>query len=145
MTRDYSKFFPSTSQHEPQPRRRSTLETYGWQPFFAQQIDIAELTDTPPVRITEVHRAAIHVVGDDIDQTIPPVTGATVGDWLLLNPKAPPSSRVLRRKSILKRRAPGTDRQEQLIAANLDTCFIVTSCNQDFKHCPPRTLHRIVL
>jgi ribosome biogenesis GTPase len=32
----------------------------------------------------------------------------------------------------VKRRAPGTDRQVQLIAANIDTAFIVSSCNQDF-------------
>ncbi|WP_367277271.1 ribosome small subunit-dependent GTPase A [uncultured Tateyamaria sp.] len=44
----------------------------------------------------------------------------------------PKSSRVLRRKSLIKRRAPGTDRREQLIAANVDTAFVVTSCNQDF-------------
>ncbi|MEP5153964.1 ribosome small subunit-dependent GTPase A, partial [Planktotalea sp.] len=31
-----------------------------------------------------------------------------------------------------KRRSPGKDRFEQLIAANLDTAFTVTSCNADF-------------
>jgi ribosome biogenesis GTPase len=39
---------------------------------------------------------------------------------------------VLERLSLLKRRAPGTDRQIQLIAANIDTVFVVSSCNQDF-------------
>jgi ribosome biogenesis GTPase len=38
----------------------------------------------------------------------------------------------LRRTSLIKRRAPGTGRRLQLIAANIDTLFIVTSCNQDF-------------
>ncbi len=132
MIRDYSKFFPSTEQNGPSEPHRSPLETYGWQPFFAQQIDIGALTETPPVRVTEVHRNALHVVGDTIDTAISPLPDATVGDWLLLNPALPQSSQILRRKSILKRRAPGTDRQEQLIAANIDTCFVVTSCNQDF-------------
>jgi ribosome biogenesis GTPase len=39
---------------------------------------------------------------------------------------------LLSRKSLIKRRAPGHDRKEQLIAANLDTAFVVTSCNNDF-------------
>ncbi len=51
----------------------------------------------------------------------------------MLDSTRPRSSRVLERTSLIKRRAPGTDRQEQLIAANIDTVFIVTSCNQDFK------------
>ncbi|WP_367647581.1 ribosome small subunit-dependent GTPase A [Ruegeria arenilitoris] len=51
----------------------------------------------------------------------------------MLDSTRPRSSRVLERTSLIKRRAPGTDRQEQLIAANIDTAFIVTSCNQDFK------------
>jgi ribosome biogenesis GTPase len=39
---------------------------------------------------------------------------------------------VLERKSLIKRRAPGTSREVQLIAANIDTVFVVTSCNADF-------------
>lgn len=39
--------------------------------------------------------------------------------------------RVLSRANLLKRRAPGPDRKEQMIAANVDTVFIVASCNQD--------------
>lgn len=132
MIRDYSQFFPPNTVARDKARPISTLETYGWQPFFAQQISIDELTESPPVRVVEVHRNAMRVIGDNIDLSIPPRPDATVGDWLLLSPDAPQSPRVLERKSVLKRRAPGTDRKEQLIAANIDTCFVVTSCNQDF-------------
>lgn len=132
MTRDYSKFFPQTPKGGKPQRRHSPLETYGWQPFFAQQTDVEELIRTPPVRVVEVHRNGLRAIGDDIDQLFVPRPDVTVGDWLLLNREDPPESRVLGRKSLLKRRAPGTGRQEQLIAANIDTCFIVTSCNQDF-------------
>lgn len=41
-------------------------------------------------------------------------------------------TRVLRRRNLFKRRAPGDPRKEQMIAANIDTVFIVASCNQDF-------------
>lgn len=92
-----------------------------------------ELAETPPVRVVEVHRSGLHVRGDDVDTTIPPNPEATVGDWLLLDRDRPHASRILERISLIKRRAPGTDRQIQLIAANIDTAFIVSSCNQDFK------------
>ena len=132
MTRDYSQFLPMQSGPTTPAPDPSTLAALGWQPFFAQQTDIDELTETPPARIIEVHRNALHVVGEGIDQTIPTRPDVTVGDWLLLNPSQPEASRVLARKSLIKRRAPGMDRQEQLIAANVDTALIVTSCNQDF-------------
>jgi ribosome biogenesis GTPase len=70
--------------------------------------------------------------GDGIDETIPPGPDATVGDWLLYDRERPRSSRVLERNSLIKRRAPGTGREVQLIAANIDTVFVVTSCNADF-------------
>ena len=57
---------------------------------------------------------------------------ASASNWLLLDRARPRSSQVLERKSLLKRRAPGTDREVQLIAANIDTVFVVTSCNADF-------------
>ena len=131
MTRDYSKFLP-LSKNDGTERPYSKLQALGWQPFFAQQISMEELAETPPVRVTEVNRNALRVVGDEIDSTIPPNQNVTVGDWLLLDSDLPHSSRLLERKSLIKRRAPGSDRQVQLIAANIDTVFIVTSCNQDF-------------
>lgn len=132
MTRDYSNLFPATSRVLGATDRPIFLNTLGWQPYFSQQIDMSELVQTPPVRIVEVHRNGLHVIGDGIDEVLPPRKDATVGDWLLFDRDNLKSSRVLDRKSLIKRRAPGTDRHEQLIAANIDTGFIVTSCNQDF-------------
>jgi ribosome biogenesis GTPase len=132
MNRDYSKFLPPDMAGARSQRPLSALETLGWQPFFAQQISVEELTETPPVRVITVHRTTLHVVGADIDETIPAQPDVTVGDWLLFDRTDPQSSRVLDRKSLVKRRAPGSDRQVQLIAANIDTAFIVTSCNPDF-------------
>jgi ribosome biogenesis GTPase len=40
--------------------------------------------------------------------------------------------RILNRTSLFKRPTPGDDRRIQLIAANVDTLFIVSSCNHDF-------------
>jgi ribosome biogenesis GTPase len=133
MTRDYSNFLPRRARDAGSHAKLSPLQALGWQPFFAQQISVDDLSATPPVRVVEVHRSGLHVLGDNIDTVLPPRADLTAGDWLMLDPSHPRSSRVLERASLIKRRAPGTDRQEQLIAANIDTAFIVTSCNQDFK------------
>ncbi len=132
MKRDHFQFLPLSPGDEGSRQHLSPLAALGWQPFFSQQTDIDELAEMPPVRVVEVHRNALHVLGEDIDETIPPLPDVTVGDWLLLNREHSKFSRVLERKSLIKRRAAGTDRQEQLIGANIDTAFIVTSCNQDF-------------
>jgi len=110
----------------------SLLQKLGWGPFFADQADASVMAETPPVRVTEVHRSGHHVVGEGIDTILPPRPDATVGDWILLNAEEPAESVVLERKNLIKRRAPGPERQVQLIGANLDTTFIVTSCNDDF-------------
>jgi ribosome biogenesis GTPase len=129
MTRDFSQFLGNTAAPAP---KLTPLQLLGWQPFFAQQTDTDEMVETPPVRITEVHRNGLHAIGDGIDEYIAPVERATVGDWFLLNRDFPSKSRLLERKSLIKRRAAGHDRTVQFIAANLDTAFIVTSCNADF-------------
>jgi ribosome biogenesis GTPase len=132
MVRDYSAFLPGQTAARPAPREPTALERLGWGPAFARQIDADALTATPPVRVVAVHRSGLQVAGEGIDETIPPGPEATVGDWLLLDRGRPRSSRVLERSSLIRRRAPGSDRQVQLIAANIDTLFVVTSCNQDF-------------
>tara|TARA_R110002049_G_scaffold188402_2_gene356792 strand:+ start:6527 stop:7594 length:1068 start_codon:yes stop_codon:yes gene_type:complete len=128
MTRDYSHLFPTAKT----PTPPSPLRCLGWQHFFAQQLSADELIETPPARVTAVHRSRFHVLGDGIDVQVPPLPDTTVGDWVLYDPATGTATRRLERKSLIKRRAPGTDRAVQLIAANIDTAFIVTSCNQDF-------------
>ena len=55
-----------------------------------------------------------------------------VGDWVLYDPDTRSVTRLLDRRSVLSRRAAGHVAKAQLIAANVDTLFIVTSCNADF-------------
>lgn len=129
MSPDYSQFMPGASAADV---KLTGLAALGWQPFFAQQSDIEEMETTPPVRVTQVHRSGLTAIGEAGTVTIPTGPEATVGDWLMYNVQLPTSSRILERKSLIKRRAAGHDRSVQLIAANLDTAFIVTSCNRDF-------------
>jgi ribosome biogenesis GTPase len=55
-----------------------------------------------------------------------------VGDWLLIDRNTQSLVRILDRTSLFKRPAPGDARRLQLIAANVDTLFVVTSCDEDF-------------
>ncbi len=132
MVRDYSALFPDAANALPVRREPTALEAFGWGSEFAQQVDAEEIVSTPPARVVAVHRNGFLVKGDGIEETLPPDIDVTVGDWLMLDRAKPKESRVLSRKSLIKRRAPGTDRRVQLIAANIDTVFVVTSCNMDF-------------
>ncbi len=132
MARDYSKYLPTKSKNQTTKRTLSTLEILGWQPHFSSQITAEELPLTQPVRVIEVHREGLQTKGEGIDVVLPPDAEVTVGDWLLIDRQNPDSHRLLERKSLIKRRAAGTERKIQLIAANIDTSFIVSSCNQDF-------------
>ena len=117
---------------------KTDLTTLGWSTFFSAQIKPDEQETTIPARVLSVHRGGLDVLGDRIEQRISVLgtdqgdAGATVGDWLLLSREDLSVTRLLDRKSLFKRRAAGTDRQIQHIAANVDTIFIVTSCNADF-------------
>jgi len=113
------------------------LPDLGLDLFFQQQLPVDDLPAIVPLRIMNVHRSGLQVAGDDIQQHIE-LSGSdydlhlTVGDWALFDINKQRVVRRLERKSLFKRRSPGTDRREQLIAANVDTLFIVSSCNQEF-------------
>jgi ribosome biogenesis GTPase len=119
--------------------RPSRLADYGWSHFFQSQLSVADVARSVPVRVFAVHRNGLDVTGADFDGRVPPFSDgdddeahATVGDWLLVDRASGAPERLLKRKSLFKRRAAGSGRRVQLIAANVDTLFIVTSCNQDF-------------
>ncbi len=117
------------------------LQDYGWSPFFANQLDLTEMESSSAARVLAVHRSAIVVTDGEGERrltlgsgwyTAEPALRPTVGDWLLLNATRDKALRMLERKSLLKRLAAGPTAEVQLIAANVDTIFIVTSCSQEF-------------
>lgn len=115
-----------------------TLADYGWSNHFQSQLDPDDYDDFRPVRVMAVHRDELDVAGPDYVGRISQIRAeqevdrATVGDWLLISADRHVPKRVLTRTSVFKRRAAGTARRVQLIAANVDTLLIVSSCNQDF-------------
>jgi len=114
-----------------------TLPDLGLDHFFQQQLPLAETGPLRAVRVMNVHRSGLHLVGDGFDRHVELSgrdydLGLTVGDWALFNTETQRPVERLARKSLFKRRAAGTQSREQLIAANIDTLFVVSSCNQDF-------------
>jgi ribosome biogenesis GTPase len=80
-----------------------TLAQLGWRPYFQQQIGL-EQWENPVARVITQHRNRLELLGE----------AGELG--LGLHPGMPAGSKVA----------------EQLIAANVDTLFIVTSLNEDF-------------
>lgn len=117
-----------------------TLAQLGWKSFFGDQLALEERNGVQPSRVISVYRGRVTVAGEGYEDSIPsglPVPGGpedrpTVGDWLLVDRTSRTIVRILERTSLFKRPAPGDERRVQLIAANVDTLFIVTACTQDF-------------
>jgi ribosome biogenesis GTPase len=111
----------------------ASLVALGWTAYFADQVG-----DRPgePVRIGMVHRSRMSAIGAGgaIRLVLPPRTNTgayAVGDWVLIDPVARTVQARLERRTLLARRVEGSA-VPQLAAANVDTLFIVTSCNADF-------------
>jgi ribosome biogenesis GTPase len=116
------------------------LARLGWRPFHFQQLTLEDLETAYPARVSSVHRSGLVVLSEQgtANVVVPArlIEGSelpiTVGDWVLIERAAPRVQRVLTPYSLIKRHAAGTDHRLQAIAANLDTLFVVTSCNDDF-------------
>jgi ribosome biogenesis GTPase len=121
----------------------------GWDDRFAAHLE-AEAAGLEPGRVVAEDRGQYLVAWDGGEGPASPsgrlrhettmdptLAWPAVGDWAALEP-APSSQHrlihhVLPRRTALIRRAPG-DRgsQSQVLAANVDTVFVVTSANADF-------------
>jgi ribosome biogenesis GTPase len=119
----------------------SFLSQLGWRACYSQQLHLTDLERYYPARIASVHRNLLRVLSDHGELAVnmanqlrddEPDHQATVGDWVLVEREAPRITRVLQRASLVARVAAGSQRRVQTIAANIDSLFVVTSCNGDF-------------
>ncbi len=106
-----------------------TLSDLGWSDHFARQLD----PEDAPARVAEVHRTIVVALTPDGPMKLGVPFGTfklAVGDWVGMRDG---QARVrLDPKSEIARRAAGHTAARQLVAANVDTLGIVTSCNDDF-------------
>lgn len=114
-----------------------TLVDIGWTSHFADQVDAESLLATPPARICDVHRGRVLAKSEagNMELDLPSTMGTadlSVGDWVLTNPAEGLVVSLLERRTVLRRPIAGIATKYQLIAANVDTLMIVSSCNADF-------------
>ena len=124
-----------------------SLDVLGWTSFFAQQVTDIERAAWSPARVVWEGRDRYRISGGDADWHASLAgrlrhTAASradlpaVGDWVLAAVRPAEGTatihRVLARKSCFSRAAAGRSTEVQVVAANIDTVLIVTSCNLDF-------------
>lgn len=119
------------------PAQVLTLFQLGWRPGYSQQLTLEDFEAGYPARVVGVHRSGLSVLSSRGAATLPRAAVAVepaiaVGDWLLIDMDAPRVMRVIERQSLIARAAAGPGHRQQAMAANLDTLFVVTSCNEDF-------------
>lgn len=116
------------------------LDQLGWRACYSIQLTLEELDRGHVARVSSVHRSRIEALGEAgpvevIATAAWHADGATpvaVGDWVLVEHGTCRLLRLLDRQSVIRRLAAGEVQREQAIAANVDTAFVVTSCNADF-------------
>lgn len=112
-----------------------SLEDMGWSDFFEEQREPHEEA-LSPARIATIHRSRLTALTQtatvELSLAVHANTGDfAVGDWVLIDPHTQILNRRLSRRTELGRHTEGS-RTSQIAAANIDTLFIVTSCNADF-------------
>ena len=129
------------------------LQALGWNEHFQTQVDDLRNAEDPPApsfvaRVVGVERTGLSIAPQgSLPSDRVPMSGRwfrgdeetrpTIGDWIIVDSQSGALLDMLARRSLIKRVNPlGA---LQLIAANVDTAFIVTSCNADFS---PERLER---
>ncbi|MBI4625342.1 MAG: ribosome small subunit-dependent GTPase A [Verrucomicrobia bacterium] len=131
------------------------LSSLGWDDFFASHFQRFSADGFVPARVALEHKHAYELLSSDGDFTAV-CTGRllhdatsradlpAVGDWVAVRPHpneahACPEQRrradihaVLPRRTKFSRRAAGNDGAEQIVAANVDTVFLVTALDRNF-------------
>ena len=113
----------------------TALTALGWSEFYENQIREEE-SGAARLRIATVHRTRMTAQAPEGSVRVALLKGMkttdfAVGDWILAEANTHLLIRRLQRHALLQRKTEGA-RHPQLIAANVDTLFIVTSCNDDF-------------
>ena len=133
------------------------LRDLGFDQWFAAQAAESRLEGCGFARISAVDRGS-YLLKDEAREVPAELSGKLtyhvdrsvdlpcVGDWVTAqytnNGTAAIIHRVLPRKTFLRRKTPGKNLEFQMIAANLDTAFIVQSCHFDFN---PNRLDRYLI
>ena len=123
------------------------LQHLGWNQFFADAFAPYAEAGFTVARVAAEHRGAYRIFTEG-DEMWAEIIGKlryeaesnadfpAVGDWVVVNTLSDEHRAfihaVLPRKSKFSRRAAGRNAEEQIVASNIDTVFLVQALNQDF-------------
>jgi ribosome biogenesis GTPase len=124
-----------------------TLEDYGWNDFFAESFAPHAAEGDEPGRVFLQHNK-IYMLYTEAGETAAEVTGRmvyhaqgredlpAVGDWVAIRRSAEGKRTTIRerlpRRSKFSRKVAGSRTEEQIVAANVDTIFLVSGLDHDF-------------
>lgn len=123
------------------------LTEIGWSPFFGERFEPYKAQGYSPARVV-CGQKNLYSILSNYGELTAEVSGKfrynalssgdfpVVGDWVAVHPR-PKEERatihtVLPRRSKVSRKVPGEITEEQVIAANIDTIFIVTGLDRDY-------------
>lgn len=123
-----------------------SLNEYGWTPFFADLFEPHRAEGLEPGRVVRVHRGAYRLAtaSGEADVRIPGRLRhearsdeelPAIGDWVAFEPRDPGPGliqAVLPRKTRIVRAAAGKRTRQQVVAANVDTVFVVVGLDGDW-------------
>jgi ribosome biogenesis GTPase len=128
----------------------SSLKRLGWGPFFEHQRERLERSDVRCARVVEEQRGAWRLAGEfdgwaQISGRFRHESASTaefpsVGDWVAVADGV--IHRRFNRRSTVSRAAAGRAVDEQVVAANVDTIFLVTAFGEVSADLNPRRLER---
>ena len=135
------KNIPSLTKKSPSAKKSVKSDGYslnqlGWNGAFSSVLtqDFPNWYEYQLGRVCAVHRSHIEVFCEKGVMTVAALSKSnelTVGDWLLFDDDKK-VVHLVERQSLFSRRGAGTNAKLQLIAANVDTVFIVCSLNHNF-------------
>ncbi|MBI4417535.1 MAG: ribosome small subunit-dependent GTPase A [Ignavibacteriales bacterium] len=124
-----------------------TLTSIGWNDFFERAFAAFRVAELIPARVALQHRN-YYVLYSTLGELRGEPTGKmqymasgpqdlpAVGDWVVIDPRpyeqAATIVDVLPRKTKFSRQAAGRKTEEQIVAANIDSVFIVSGLDNDF-------------
>jgi ribosome biogenesis GTPase / thiamine phosphate phosphatase len=124
----------------------SYLTALGWDETLAEQFEPHRAAGLVPGRVAVQHRGAYDVLtelgelrcdvaGRLYDEASSPADLPVVGDWVAVAPRVDEGAgtvqAVLPRRTKFSRKTAWQATEEQVVAANVDVVFIVTSLNED--------------
>ena len=129
-------------------RRRHVvhLTSLGWDDTFAEQFAAVAPPDSIPGRVAVPHRGAhdvltelgelrCDVAGRLYDESSSPADLPVVGDWVAVSPREGEQAgtivAIVPRRTKFSRKTAWQATEEQVLAANVDVVFIVTSLNEE--------------